>query len=436
MSVRWRPAWRRIVYSVPARLRLPVAIVAALVVAEAAVLLMRPREPARAPSTSRREPTSARRRSRRPSDFRTGQLWLLRRAARRSSWACSCSSCARPPRACCGRAGARCWPAPRPRRRSRLAIAVATLPVRGDRARAGQGRRPGHAVLGRLGRRRRQGHGDRRPCSRAPAARCWSFGMRRFGRALVGARRPPWWSRFGVVIDLPDAVVLDPLFNKFTPLPAGRDALRRARRWRARPGVDVGQVYEVDASRRTTAANAYVTGLGHTKRVVLYDTLLKDFTPGRDAARGRPRARPRALPRRPARAAVPGARRAVRDARRRPRSASGCAARRAGTAPPCPPSRSRSALIAPAITTISNQLSRGVERRADAFALELTGEPDAMIGFEQRITLTERRATPTRRRWQQFLLGTHPTDDGADRPGAGASSASRSAGRPRSRGGS
>ena len=44
-------------------------------------------------------------------------------------------------------------------------------------------------------------------------------------------------------------------------------------------GVDVGEVYEMDASRRTTAANAYVTGLGHTKRVVLYDTLLEDFTP-------------------------------------------------------------------------------------------------------------------------------------------------------------
>ena len=41
----------------------------------------------------------------------------------------------------------------------------------------------------------------------------------------------------------------------------------------------MGEVYEVDASRRTTAANAYVTGVGHTKRVVLYDTLLKDFTP-------------------------------------------------------------------------------------------------------------------------------------------------------------
>ena len=72
--------------------------------------------------------------------------------------------------------------------------------------------------------------------------------------------------------------MLDPVFNKFTPLPAGDDARRRARA-RAQAGVEVGEVYEVDASRRTTAANAYVTGLGHTKRVVLYDTLLKDFTP-------------------------------------------------------------------------------------------------------------------------------------------------------------
>ena len=41
----------------------------------------------------------------------------------------------------------------------------------------------------------------------------------------------------------------------------------------------MGEVYEVDASRRTTAANAYVTGLGRTKRVVLFDTLIQDFTP-------------------------------------------------------------------------------------------------------------------------------------------------------------
>src|SRR3954454_4490052 len=73
-------------------------------------------------------------------------------------------------------------------------------------------------------------------------------------------------------------VVLDPIFNRFDSLPEGETraaVLELARR----AGVKVGEVYVVDASRRTTAANAYVTGLGATKRVVLFDTLLEDFTP-------------------------------------------------------------------------------------------------------------------------------------------------------------
>ena len=84
---------------------------------------------------------------------------------------------------------------------------------------------------------------------------------------------------FGVAITYASPIVLDPLFNKFTLLrraARARDVLELAKR----AGVDVGQVYEIDASRRTTASNAYVTGIGHTKRVVLYDNLLKDFTPG------------------------------------------------------------------------------------------------------------------------------------------------------------
>ena len=81
-----------IVYSVPRRLRLPVSIVAALVVAEAAVVLMRPRggvEPVDAApqtyfSTAFIE---------RAEDFRTGQLWLFG-ARWRSRSACWCTSCA------------------------------------------------------------------------------------------------------------------------------------------------------------------------------------------------------------------------------------------------------------------------------------------------------------------------------------------------------
>ena len=63
--------------------------------------------------------------------------------------------------------------------------------------------------------------------------------------------------------------------------------------WPHEAGVDVGEVYRVDASRRTTGANAYVNGLGHTKRVVLYDNLIKDFSPRPGALGGRARARAR-----------------------------------------------------------------------------------------------------------------------------------------------
>ena len=72
-------------------------------------------------------------------------------------------------------------------------------------------------------------------------------------------------------------MLLAPLFNDFKPLPEGEirsDVLELA----AMARVEVGEVYSVDASRRTTGANAYVTGLGPTKRVVLFDTLLERYS--------------------------------------------------------------------------------------------------------------------------------------------------------------
>ena len=66
------------------------------------------------------------------------------------------------------------------------------------------------------------------------------------------------------------------------------------------------------------------------------------------------------------------------------------------------------ALTAPVLTSVANQLSRAIERRADAFAIEMTGEPDAMVSFERRITL-QNVGDPDPPRWQTLLLGTHPT---------------------------
>ncbi|NUP63714.1 MAG: M48 family metallopeptidase [Nonomuraea sp.] len=69
-------------------------------------------------------------------------------------------------------------------------------------------------------------------------------------------------------------VVFEPLFNDFTSMRQGTlrsDLLAMAER----DGVPVEDVLVADASRRTTALNAYVSGFGATRRIVVYDTLLK-----------------------------------------------------------------------------------------------------------------------------------------------------------------
>ena len=72
-------------------------------------------------------------------------------------------------------------------------------------------------------------------------------------------------------------VVYEPLFNKFTPVEP--DVRARVLAIADRAGVEVDDVLIADASRRTTRLNAYVSGLGPTKRVVLYDTLIARSDP-------------------------------------------------------------------------------------------------------------------------------------------------------------
>jgi STE24 endopeptidase len=68
--------------------------------------------------------------------------------------------------------------------------------------------------------------------------------------------------------------VLLPLFNKLTPLPAGdlRDAIEAYARAQ---GVELAGIFQMDGSRRSSKANAFFSGLGKQKRVVLYDTLIE-----------------------------------------------------------------------------------------------------------------------------------------------------------------
>ncbi len=73
-------------------------------------------------------------------------------------------------------------------------------------------------------------------------------------------------------------LVVEPVFNKFEPLEQGE--LRTALLDLAeRDGVHVQDVLVADASRRTSTLNAYVSGFGATRRIVVYDNLLEQASP-------------------------------------------------------------------------------------------------------------------------------------------------------------
>jgi STE24 endopeptidase len=240
--------------------------------------------------------------------------------------------------------------------------------------------------------------------------------------ALALVRRFPrrWWIpgsgvvvAFGVVTIWLWPVVIDPLFNDFDPLPEGRlrsDVLELARR----ADVKVGEVYRVDASRRTTAVNAYVGGLGPTKRVVLYDNLIDDLPPEqvrqvvahelghqkhRDLYRGLLWL---ALV---APAGVYLVQRLAEAFGRR--EGLGVPGRTAGPAA-LPAIALAVWVVSLVLGSVSNVLSRQVEARADTFSLELTRNPAAHIGLERE--LAERNiADPDPPPLVHALFGTHPT---------------------------
>jgi STE24 endopeptidase len=165
-------------------------------------------------------------------------------------------------------------------------------------------------------------------------------------------------------------------------------------------------VYSIDASRRTTAANAYVTGLGPTTRVVLFDTLLDRSSRDevrvvvahelahvrhRDVVRGILYA---ALVAPAAALAVQRLSWTISDERDAP-------------AVLAPLALAASAVLAP-LGLIGNGLSRQVERRADAFSLRAADAPEAFISFERAIAL-QNVADLDPPRWAQRLLATHPS---------------------------
>ena len=82
---------------------------------------------------------------------------------------------------------------------------------------------------------------------------------------------------FSVFINLFYSELIVPLFNKQTPLPEG--SLRTAiEAFANKTGFKLRNIYIIDGSKRSTKANAYFSGFGPRKRIVLYDTLQKELS--------------------------------------------------------------------------------------------------------------------------------------------------------------
>ncbi|MGI9017794.1 MAG: M48 family metalloprotease [Euzebya sp.] len=80
----------------------------------------------------------------------------------------------------------------------------------------------------------------------------------------------------GVVLVVLSPLVFEPLLFDFTPLPQGRLRTGIQELVDAADNGRDAEILVADASRRTTASNAYVSGIGGTRRIVLYDTLIRD----------------------------------------------------------------------------------------------------------------------------------------------------------------
>lgn len=234
--------------------------------------------------------------------------------------------------------------------------------------------------------------------------------------ALLGTTA--WWWLWGAAVffvggallAMAVPVLLVPLFYRLTPL--GDEALRqRLLALAARVGVPVLGVWVVDQSRKSRTANAALTGLGRTRRVLLFDTLLAGFTPDQvevvlahelaHHVRGDVR---RALL---IQGALILATFWLADGLLRTGSA-GLGLN--GPADPAGLPLFGLILVGLGLAALplANGYSRWVERRADDFALSLTRDPGAFIGAMERLAdlnLAERRPHAVK----EFFLFSHPS---------------------------
>ncbi len=238
---------------------------------------------------------------------------------------------------------------------------------------------------------------------------------------VAAARRSPrWWFAWagGIALVLSLAgsflypVVVEPLFNHFTPMSSGpfkQSILRLA----DREGVHVDDVLVADASRRTTTVNAYVSGLGNTRRVVVYDNLLTDLTPAEARVviaheLGHAKDHDVLLGTTLAAVGSVGAialLALILDAEP--------VRRRAGVAGAADPAvvvlvLALAGVGAFVVSPAQNTVSRAIEARADRTSIEATHDDATFVQMQRRLALTS-LSDPTPPELSQFWWGSHPT---------------------------
>jgi STE24 endopeptidase len=228
---------------------------------------------------------------------------------------------------------------------------------------------------------------------------------------LAGRFGPRWWlvgapalAAIGVVFILLQPLVVQPLFNRFEPL-ADRELAAEIEELAAGMGVEVDDVLVADASRRTTTANAYVAGIGPTRRVVLYDTLLDGrFADGEIrvvSAHELAHVERRHLWKGLAwfaLLAVPGV-----------FGLAWVTNRFGGLGPRLVPLGLAFVFAYVLLTQpVANAVSRRYEAEADWLALQATGDPASAVALERRFVRTG-LADPDPPAWVAYWLGTHPT---------------------------
>jgi STE24 endopeptidase len=221
----------------------------------------------------------------------------------------------------------------------------------------------------------------------------------------------------GAAVTLLAPILIAPQFNDFDALPEGSALREEVLELGRRADVEIGEVYRVDASRRSTSLNAYVAGIGPTKRVVLYDTLIDDAERAEldsVVAHELGHVAHSDIPRGIAFAALvtPFGLLLVREL-------AGALSRRTGAEPGMPaaiPALFLTIAVVSFLVNIpANQLSRKVEASADAFALRITDDPRALIDLQVRLAESN-LSDPDPPALTRILFGSHPT--ALDRIGA------------------